>query len=134
MMQQATARRAIDGEDRALPEVLLPIQIASRRGIAPERALLAGVLLDAVECFQNHYAASAGPRRQLFEEAEEWLFGADGGAPFSFEDVCELLSLDAECLRHGLRKWQERQTARALAHHRRQIDAPHGEEGARTVA
>jgi hypothetical protein len=114
-MLAPTARLAItENEDRAIPEVLLPAQVAPLHAIAPERALLSSVLMDAVECFQKHHGARTGARRALFDDAEAWIFGPPGpGARFSFEEVCEHLSLDPECLRSGLRHWRASQPARA---------------------
>ena len=108
-MLETTARVAIEDEDRVIPHALLPAQMPTCLAATPERALLSTVLMDAIECFQKHHAATADPHRRLFEEAEEWIFGSAGEAAFSFEEVCEYLSLDAECLRSGLRHWQERQ-------------------------
>ena len=108
-MLEPTARVAIEDEDRVTPYALLPAQVPTRHFVTPERALLSTMLMDAIECFQKHHAATTDPHRQLFVEAEEWIFGSDGEAAFSFEEVCEYLSLDAECLRSGLRHWQERQ-------------------------
>jgi hypothetical protein len=98
-------RRASEEESRAFPDVLLATQLTRRDPARPERALVASVLLDGIECFLRHHGAACGRRRRLFDEAEQWLFGADDGAPFSFEQVCEVLSVDPAWLRSGLRQW-----------------------------
>jgi hypothetical protein len=92
-------------EGRVVPDVLLATQLTRRDPVRPERALVASVLLDGIECFLRNHGAVCGPRRRLLDEAEQWLFRADDGSPFSFEQVCEFLSLDPAHLRSGLRRW-----------------------------
>src|SRR5947207_3430942 len=45
--------------------------------------------------------------RQLFHEAEEWIEDADQSWLFSFQNICDVLGLDADYLRRGLRVWKE---------------------------
>lgn len=90
---------------RLVPDVLLPIQFGPRDAVLPERALVASVLLDGVECFLRHHGTTDERRRRLFDEAEQWLFGEDDGSPFSFEEACDFLALDPACLRSELRQW-----------------------------
>ena len=97
--------------DRTVSDMLMPAQVVSRHAMTPERVLISTVLLDAIECFQKNCGAATPFRRRLFQEACEWIFGGDASAPLSFEDVCHGLSLDAECIRGGLRQWYERQLA-----------------------
>jgi hypothetical protein len=98
----ASTTLAIDDEARVPPDTLLPAQLTRPAAHHPERALVAAVLLDAVECFLRHREATTRRHRRLFEDAEQWIFGTDGVAPFSFEDVCDFLSVDADCLRTAL--------------------------------
>ena len=65
---------------------------------AGERALMRAVLEDAVQCL----AGEIGPRHerpQLAVEAREWFGSTDIHWPFSFENVCDALNLDAARLR-----------------------------------
>ena len=47
-------------------------------------------------------------RRRFFREAEQWIENTDGSWVFSFEHICEVLRLDSDYLRRGLRVWKER--------------------------
>src|SRR5438552_6860919 len=95
------------------PDTLLPSQYfaALRRKGAhePERRLVVAVLQDAVDCFQKHLVARDRKARQLYLDAEEWICSDDRSWPFSFENVCDLLQINAEYLRTGLLAWKERQ-------------------------
>src|SRR5207244_12991725 len=65
---------------------------------ACERALMRAVLEDAIRCL----VGELGPRHQrgaLAAEAREWIEVADPRWPFSFENVCDGLGLDAANLR-----------------------------------
>lgn len=56
--------------------------------------------MNAIECFHKHHRATTHRRWQ----------------PFSFDEVCEFLSLDPECLRTGLRHWYEPQHSGSEPH------------------
>jgi hypothetical protein len=94
-------------------------QVPTKNG---EHRLLMAVLEDAIHCYQKHLLARNRNDRQLFEDAERWIMGWDGShvsrttddtPTFSFENVCEVLGLDAEYLRGGLRRWRAAQLAAA---------------------
>ncbi len=81
-----------------------------------ERTLLATLLSDAIECYCKHLRPKNRHQRQLFHEAETWIMGEDevvashpGGSAhaFSFPYVCEVLDIDADYLRGGLRRWRD---------------------------
>ena len=94
------------------PDTLLPSQYYAalkRKGThEPERRLAVAVLQDAVDCFQKHLRARDRKARQLFVEAEEWISSEDRSWPFSFENICDLLQINAAYLRRGLLIWRER--------------------------
>lgn len=95
------------------PDVLLPAQFfaAFRRegGLERERLLMLAVLEDAVDCYQK-YAFARDPRgRQLFAEAREWVQSTDRSWLFSFENICELLGINADYVRAGLDRWRDRE-------------------------
>ncbi len=71
------------------------------------------VLEDAVACFQKYASARDGKRKTLFSEAEDWIQNENGDQVFSFENISEVLELNANYLRQGLLRWKEKQ----LAHH-----------------
>ena len=60
-----------------VPDVLTPEQFYdSRRDdstIRPVKKLMMAILEDALRCFQNNADAKSGPRKRLFNEAEQWL-------------------------------------------------------------
>ncbi len=114
-MAGSADRGALEDDDPIAGDVLLPSQFPPRHGVTPERSLWLSVLVDAIECFQKHHGARARPRRQLFEDAEDWIFATGDDAAFSFEAICDHLSLDADYLRRGLQRWREREQARALS-------------------
>ncbi len=71
-----------------------------------EKRLMLAVLEDAVTCFQKHLK-SEGRARELFNEAEKWLF-TDSDGILSFNNICDILELDTDFIRSGLEKWKIR--------------------------
>ncbi len=78
------------------------IAVATEVGpAAGERALMRAVLEDAIRCV----IGEVGPRHQrgaLAAEARQWIETADPRWPFSFENVCDGLGLNAANLRRRL--------------------------------
>lgn len=97
------------------PDTVLPSQYFAalrRKSIQePERRLVLAILEDAVDCFTKHVAARDRRSRQLFLDAEEWFTDGDREWPFAFENVCDLVGLDAGYLRAGLMRWKEQAIA-----------------------
>ena len=100
------------GEGRLFePDIMLPAQYftllrkQSRQG--PEYLLVVAMLQDAVECFQKYRHATDEVGRELFEDARDWIASDDQKWPFSFENVCAILKLDAAYLRSGLSGWAD---------------------------
>src|SRR6185295_14470030 len=96
------------------PDILLPNQYfaAFRRGraVEGERRLMLAVLEDAVDSYRKHVAA-CDPREQAsFLEAKEWFSSNDRSWLFAFENICDVLEMNADYLRSGLDRWR-----RALA-------------------
>jgi len=92
------------------PDTMLPAQFfsgrRSRGAHDAEHELVVAVLQDAVDCFQKHLFARERKARQLFVDAETWIMSTDRRWPFSFENVCDLLDIDAGGLRTGLLRWK----------------------------
>jgi hypothetical protein len=92
------------------PDVLIDAQFQStqrsRFHLDPERVLMLAVLQDAVACFQEHILAKCKRKQSLHREAEEWIANSDRSYLFSFENVCEMLGLDASYMRQGLLRWK----------------------------
>ncbi|MGH7818242.1 MAG: hypothetical protein ACREQ9_00565 [Candidatus Binatia bacterium] len=95
------------------PDTLLPSQFFAHfkgRGatVRGEKRLMLAVLEDAVDCYQK-YAFAREPRgRELFSEAEEWLFSSDNSWVFAYENICETLEVNADYVRRGLQEWRQR--------------------------
>ncbi len=106
-------------------ETMRPSQFfATLRRQAPrkkgEYQLLIAILKDAVDCFLNQR------NRHLFEDAARWIMGEedpravrnDDRAPtFSFGYICEVLDIDAEYLRSGLRRRLEGRESAGRSRH-----------------
>jgi hypothetical protein len=103
-----------------VPDLITPDQYYEMRrddsSIAPVKRLMMAVLEDALRCFQNNSDARNGPRKRLFDEAEQWLCGDTGDGPFSFETVCETLGIEPQFLRSGLKEWRNQQLAGVTTH------------------
>jgi hypothetical protein len=94
------------------PDTLVPAQFFDRvrkcRQFDGERRLILAVLEDAVDVYRK-YAGAREPRgQQLFREAEAWIEDRDASWLFSFQNICDVLDLDADYLRRGLHAWKER--------------------------
>ena len=117
---QARAKKSEGGSGGGLfePDILLPNQYfaAFRRGraVEGERRLMLAVLEDAVDSYRK-YALAQDPREQAcFLEAKEWFVSSDRSWLFAFENICDVLEMNAEYLRSGLDKWRRALTAAAL--------------------
>jgi hypothetical protein len=103
-------------EEKALavfqPDILVTVQYLStyrrRFHLEPEQLLMLAVLEDAVLCFQDNLTAGVPRKQSLFREAEDWILNDDKSYLFSFENICEFLTLDPGYLRRGLIQWKER--------------------------
>ena len=91
------------------PDTLLPEQFFTLLGRKPfqgEKRLLLAMLEDAVHCFQTYLLARKPHERRLFQEAEEWIDSRDSQWFFSFENICEILSIHPGRLRDALKQWK----------------------------
>ena len=97
------------------PDTLLPIQYfeAMRRKhlLEGEKRLILSVLEDAVECFMKCIDSPSNKGQRLFREADEWIFLEDKRWVFSFDNVAEMLDINPEYMRRGLKDWKERKLA-----------------------
>jgi len=94
------------------PDTLLPIQYfeAMRRKhlLEGEKRLILSVLEDAVECFMKCIDSPTNKGQRLFREADEWINLEDKHWVFSFDNVCDMLDINPEYMRRGLRGWKQR--------------------------
>jgi hypothetical protein len=95
-------------------DVILPSQhFGPSKKLAPERRLITAVLEDAINRATKYRFATDGPGRRLFDEEQQWLFSEETHWPYSFECICDVLDLDADAVRQGLRVAPVRQPAPA---------------------
>jgi hypothetical protein len=70
-----------------------------------QRRLLLAVLEDAIRCYFDYSGAMRGTDRfEEFSEARDWIYWTGDSAGLSFNNVCEALGIDANCLRAGLKQ------------------------------
>jgi hypothetical protein len=77
------------------------------RDVDPHRQLMAAVLQTAVDdCWDSFSPRSAGygslAAGRRFRDARVYMLSKDRGWPFSFENLCDSLDLDARRLRRAL--------------------------------
>jgi hypothetical protein len=100
------------GDDRLgrlfAPSPILPSQLDGRRrgATSGEVRLVAAILEDAERIYRKYGGCARRPR--VLQEAERWVESKDRSWPFSFERVCEILDLDATCIRRALRARRSR--------------------------
>jgi hypothetical protein len=64
--------------------------------------LAAGVLKQAAEDLRRFHGATSAIERELYLDAYRWVISDDCSWPFSFLNICQLLNLAPENLRHEL--------------------------------
>src|SRR5467141_476021 len=94
------------------PDTLLPIQyfeaMRKKHLLEGEKRLILSVLEDAIECFMKCIDASTSKSQRLFREADEWIAHEDKRWVFSFDNVCDMLDINPEYMRMGLRRWKDK--------------------------
>jgi hypothetical protein len=75
----------------------------ARRRDMPERKLFVAVLMSAIEDFQGGLQSSNHDLDPAFRKLEAWFFSRDDRWPFSFENVCAQLDIDADLIRARLK-------------------------------
>jgi hypothetical protein len=97
------------------PDTLLPIQyfeaMRKKHLLEGEKRLILSVLEDAVECFMKCIDSPTNKGQRLFRDADEWISLEDKHWVFSFDNVCEMLDINPDYMRRGLRQWKERKIA-----------------------
>lgn len=92
------------------PDTLLPDQFLDtfrrKLHLEPEKKLMLAILEDATACYQKYTFARDSKGKALFRETEEWVFAKGDQGIFSFDSVCEILSLDPDYVRRGLAEWK----------------------------
>ena len=109
-MAMATLR--IEEQSPAVLEadIIVPSQffdrIRAERSSQPEKRLMLAVMEDAITTFQKSVHGATRRQRRLLKETEEWIGSSDMSWPFSFENICTALDIEADYMRSGLRRWK----------------------------
>ena len=110
------------------PDVLLPGQFFSffrkEAGFDRERRLMLAVLEDAIDCYQKYANTSDLRGRQLFAESQDWIMSPDKRWLFSFENICQIVDMNPDYIRQGLKRWVVEQAKVAAASDGQLIPAP----------
>jgi hypothetical protein len=97
------------------PDTLLPIQyfeaMRKKHLLEGEKRLILSVLEDAVECFMKCIDSPTSKGQRLFRDADEWINLEDKHWVFSFDNVCDMLDINPDYMRRGLKQWKERKIA-----------------------
>lgn len=110
-----------EGDYILQPDSLAPGQFAelfrSTHYRTPEVSLVIAVLEDAIGTFFSYRSCHNRKERRLFNEVETWIFTPDEDYVFSFENVCEVLGMNAGYIRRLLlRAKQPSDGDRAIEH------------------
>ncbi len=88
------------------PDVMLPQQFydgpRKDSDASPEKALMLALLEDSIRCFQEYFRTTRARPRMLSRQAERWIRTRDWNWPFSFNNICEALGIDSDCMRDTL--------------------------------
>ena len=92
-------------------DIIVPSQyfdrVRSEDSSQPEKRLMLAVMENAIVTFQKSIYAATRRQRRLLKETEEWIHSLDTSWPFSFENICASLGIEANYLRHGLAQWKD---------------------------
>jgi hypothetical protein len=91
--------------DLGFTDIILPAQYFGAMGsggLCSEQRLMLAVLVDALNILQSWQRLGSARKRRAFAEAAQWVNMRGTGYPFSFDSICDALSIDAEVLRRRL--------------------------------
>jgi len=80
--------------------------MAERVHKQPEYRLLWAVLQNGIETYMKYATASGRRGQRLFVEAECWIMQDNQAWVCSFVNICNILGLDPNYLRTGLKRWR----------------------------
>ena len=115
----ARVARIVEDQSATLlgPDTLVPAQYFDRIGadaaFQPEKRLMLAVLEEAIATFQRHAMLRTRRSERLVAEVEEWVAGVGGEWPFSFDNICAALDLEADYLRTGMNRWKDAERRKA---------------------
>jgi hypothetical protein len=100
------AERQLDTSDPLnFTDVILPSQFFSAMGgggLCAEQRLMLAVLVDAINILQGWHRLGSARKRRAFAEAGQWVNTRGTHYPFSFDSICDALSIDPDILRQRL--------------------------------
>jgi len=104
-MQKTIPSNGMDGHGRvADSKPVSPIGFALSEVVeTPGQRLMAAVLWDAINCYVSHAQTRDASQRRLHHAAARWIGNGDIEWPYSFENICTALGLDAATIRRQLR-------------------------------
>ena len=70
----------------------------------PERKLMFGVLMDAIQTYQKFAGSKSFRGKALYREEEAWFWSDDYDRVFSFSNICEVFGLNPAFFRWRLRQ------------------------------
>lgn len=89
------------------PDVAAPVEFDTMFGrprvAEGERRLMMAVLEDAIACYRRRVSTHDWDSTRMYLEAREWVASRDCSHLYSFENICDVLGIDAEYLRGRLR-------------------------------
>jgi hypothetical protein len=89
--------------------------------LEPEKSLLAAILEDAVHEYRKYSRTHDLNGKSRFREAEKWIMRGRNDRIFSFDNVCDLLGLDPEYVRRGVRESQGKPAEEEKPMHRNKM-------------
>jgi hypothetical protein len=91
--------------DLGFTDIILPAQYFGAMGavrLSSEQRLMLAVLVDAINILQGWQRAGSARKRRAFADAAQWVNTRGTGYPFSFDSICDALSIDSDVLRRRL--------------------------------
>ncbi len=96
-------------------DLIVPSQffdrIRAEQSSQPEKRLMLAVMEDAISTLQKSVYGATRRQRRLLKETEEWIGSLDTSWPFSFENICAALDIEADYLRQGIKRWKSSRLA-----------------------
>jgi hypothetical protein len=108
-----------------IPDAILPEQYfpgpRDTEEVSGPRGLMLALLEDGIRCFFEDRNHPSLERRRAGRQAEAWIRLQDSSWPFSFENICQFLELDADSLREQLLESQAKSNPAKLRRSPRRV-------------
>jgi hypothetical protein len=82
-------------------------RIYRSRPRSPERDLMLAILEEALNDYQRCFRARDNKGRKRFADARAWIMNTNSEWIFSFINCCEVLGIEPDYLRQGVRLWRQ---------------------------